>query len=241
MQTNSFENFKITNPNYETEIGIYQLDSEKYKRVVIQWKETEIINHVYHACISTETGDLYFDCSREKLLAKHFSLVFATPLYTYTKTWWHFFTLGPLIFRIIQWTSGNLSDTELATFLEHSFIDIVRTPLYGIALTITHIAAGILYFFDPNLLYKTREVATYLERSMLRVENIEDAGAWALSPCLGPFINIGQFQNSEEVKEKLDNFLQKHISFRRKYRILFNDSLTLLGLNEAYISPIARE
>jgi hypothetical protein len=242
----AFKHFVSKYPDWEKTYEVYQKDDAVYKRIICRWKESKALQHEYHACINTQTGDIYLDCRRRKILAKHLTLSFLRPLHTVIKTVWHASIIAPLAVEIYKVAKGKQTVKELGINTLKSLADIVRTPLYGIAITITHIAAVILGCASPNTLYKTREIAGKLERDLLRVERIFDGGMWVVAPCFSPMRSILTKKNGKlleptkkELKCKLRNFSESTITFLREERAFFNDCMRLFPDDKRYVSPAA--
>ena len=244
MSYSSFSDYKVKNPTWENTYGIYQRDALVYKRLVCRWKENDARNHEFHACINTQTGDIYLDCRKRKIFAKHLALAIARPLHTCIKTLWHATLIGPLALEIFKVMQGKQTLKDLGKNTLKSLADIVRTPVYGLAMTITNLVGLILGVVSPNTLYETRAIAGKLEREMLRVDHIFKADKmWQLSPCFSPikrFLTKHEGKYVERTREDLDQmllqFAKSNIKFRRKYPVIFNDCGRLLPADKEYIS-----
>lgn len=232
----NFSRFLAQNPMWETKYKVYQRDDSVYKRIICVWKE-ENIEHQYHACINTTTGEMFLDCRRRKIMAKHITLALLRPIHTVVKTLWHLTIIGPLSIELYQLAQGKQTLKQLGNHTVKSLADIVRTPAYGLAMTILHLHAVFLGCIRPNTLYATRDVIGKLERKMLRVTNIRNANYWALSPCFSPLSNI--YNSKKKATNVKSNFAKMEIEFRREHRALFNDCLTLFPKNKVYKSAAA--
>ena len=244
MTYSSFSDYKVKNSAWENTYGVYQRDDLVYKRIVCRWKEKDTLNHEFHACISTRTGDIYLDCRKRKIFAKHLALAIARPIHTCVKTLWHATIIGPLALEIFKVMQGKQTVKDLGKNTLKSLADIVRTPAYGLAMTLTNIAGLVLGIISPNTLYETRAIAGKLEREMLRVDNIFKADRmWQLSPCFSPmkrFLTMkdGKYveRTPEELEKLLSHFAKSNIEFRREHAVIFNDCGKLLPKDKVYIS-----
>lgn len=244
LDKQNFDNFKVQNPLWETDLEVYQLDSGIYKRAVFHWNENESLHHEYHACVNVETGDVFMDCSPQKLFLKHLSLLISRPFHTYAKTCWHLSVLGPVVMGLLKVYEGKMDGSQFLTYMGHSFEDIVRSPLYGIALTITHLVAVVWACFDPHSLYYTRDIVGQLERKLLRVEHIKYADGWVFSNCFSPIYNIGrknpesgEYRKIETVKSELDDFVRRRVEYCRRIKSLFDNCFIPLDPSVEYRSP----
>lgn len=234
--------------------GVYRRDDSIYQRIKCVWEEGEIgdVNdenaglelkrHEYHACINIKNGDIYIDCRRRKILCKHLALILTRPIHTFIKTLWHATIIGPLIAGIAE------NEENLGKRMLYSIADIIRTPVYGLAMTITYIAGVVLACISPNILYRTRALSGYLERKMLRVNTRRELenDPWTLSLCFSPCKNIAKSLNREEAKkgtdiqEHLATFAENVVEEERRGGNPFNNCGNKFPADQAYISPAAK-
>ncbi len=86
--------------------------------------------------------------------------------------------------------------------LLHSCLDIVRTPLYGLAMTITYIfGIALTLLCCPSMLYRTRALAAKLERMLLRIKTRHEVyeqcmNGWVLHMCFHPAKNLAKSLNT---------------------------------------------
>lgn len=250
MQTHSdFQNFVSLFPNWEEDFAVYQRDDKVYKRIICRWDEvttstTQTLHHEYHACINTKTGDIFLDCSRGTIFAKHLTLALLRPIHTLIKTLWHLSIILPLSSELNKLRKREQTIKDVGINTLKSLADIPRTLFYGSVLTLTHIAAVIAGIVRPNTLYQTREIAGKLERKLLRVNHIKEANSWILSFCFSPMKNICKSKNNKvirseieiEVKAKLRSFAKKNVEFLRESCLCFDAPFPK---NKTYISEIS--
>lgn len=248
----NFQDFAQSYEDWEKKFGVYQRDDAVYKRIVCHYDEEidspekKILHHEYHACINTQTGELYIDCRKRKILAKHITLALIRPLHTVIKMLWHLTFVGPLAIEIFLWKAKKQTLKDVGINSLKSFADIGRTPFYGSAITITHIAGAIFGIISPNTLYKSRDLVGRLERRLLRVDDIKKAFLFALVPCFSPLSNIHKTSSNElitdeaKVKERLVWFAFSQIHYRRTQQAFFNDLWALFPKNQTYISAAHR-
>lgn len=223
-----FHRLNTEYPNWSTIYEVYQRDDPTFRRIPCIWQENVANRHEYHATVNIKTGELYLDCRKRKIFVKHLVLSVLRPLNTCMMTIWHASIIAPLAVEILAVIRGNQSIRDLGINTAESLADIIRTPLYGLAITVVHVAAIILAPISPNSLYKTREIAGKLERKMLRVESILHADAWLVVHCFSPVSNISI--------RRPETFAKQVISFRRNHSFIFNDCGKILPENKTYIS-----
>ena len=246
--TSDFEAFKGTFPDWETTFGVYDRDnSTVYRRIDCVWKEASIESH-YHPVINVKTGEIFLDCRRRKIFAKNLTLILLRPFHIAIKTLWHACIVGPAAFEIYKTLDGKQTAGQALKNSFHSLTDIVRTPVYGLAMVITSIAAVIIGPLSPNFLYKSRRAIGWLERRMHRVEVIFDAPT-SLSRCFSPIGNIATIHNQWEdhnkqlsedtVREGLSSYARAAIRHRRNHPAPFDDCGRKYPLGKAFISAAA--
>lgn len=276
VQYANFDAFVKENPSWKEELGVKQRDSATYQRILCIWDERKlcydehddkyypaidpetqkpypVLHHEYYATINTKTGDLYFDCRKRKIMAKHLSLLIGRPIHACVKTLWHASIIAPLACELFKLAKGKQVGKEIVEYTwqevaKHtwqSLQDIVRTPLYGLAMTATSLAGVLLGCIAPNTLYKTREIAGRLERAMLRIDDIHDEypRLWLLTPCFNPISNLFKDRgkhmefSKSAVRHHLIDFAHTRVNNRRSCRTIFNDCGRLLPWNgKAYKS-----
>lgn len=129
----------------------------------------------------------------------------ARPFFGLIKTAYHLclpFSIPVEIFKaIMEGKQRNESASEIATAawrnVKHSLADIIRTPLYTIAMTIVHLAAVCIGLFAPHKLYDLRELAGRLENALNRGED----NWWTLAPCFQPIGNLMNIHKAKYQKE----------------------------------------
>ncbi|MGK5595320.1 MAG: hypothetical protein ACSNEK_08190 [Parachlamydiaceae bacterium] len=258
--------FKENNPDWENEFGIIQRDSAKFKRIICRWKENKNHVHIFLATINVETGEVYLDCRRRKILAKHLSLAVTRPIFTLIRLIWHLTIIGPLSVEAMELSKEIKKEKEKKNFQQHelrnhvfkllsismlrNFVDILRTPMYGAAMTIVSIVALPLGVFNPNSLYTTRAIVGRLERRLLRVNNgiTRDScnlNHKSLSPCFSPIeemfpADLTAPPSKQELKDTFERLAHANVRFRKSSRAIFNDCFHLLKEDQTYVSAAAK-
>lgn len=231
---NSFADFVEKNPSWEEKYNVQQFDSPRFKRIISTWNENQQ-THTYAHTVDTETGDIFLDCRRRKIFAKQLTFCFLRPLYTVAATAFHLLG-GGIIKAVIEGKNKGEKDEEILKRCVYSIQDIVRTPLYGLAMTATHIAGVILALISPNSLYHTRKLAGRLEMQWLRMETFDDrekASLLPIGPCFMPLMQLHR-----STPESLEDFAAKQLHFRRNHRTPFNRCYRLIPKDEEFKSSI---
>lgn len=146
---------------------------------------------------------------------------------------------------ILKKAKNRLNVKPILTSTLDSLTDIVRTPIYGIAMTIVHIAGAILGCISPNTLYKTRELVGKLDRRLLRVQSIREVPAgffFTVSRCFSPWWNILY----DGVKEASDGAYNLREQIAKAGMTPYHKQIIRLktkGLltNNTFISPFGRK
>src|SRR5262249_48211820 len=139
------------------------------------WKEKGTgFTHIYAPVVNIQTGEIYLDCSKKKIYAKIVIQTLLRPFLSVIKTAYHLaipISIIHIIYTTIQ--ERKKYDRREACILENciknslkSIADIVRTPVYGVAIIIVGIAIIIIGPFAPNTLYTSREILGKLMKSL---------------------------------------------------------------------------
>lgn len=189
-----FKGYATQHPQWQEENKIYIRDDDIYRRLKFSAQKDEK-NVEYFFTVNVKTGEVYnTDCKRI-IFFKHLILTIGRPVYTVIKTFYHASIIAPLAYEVFKYVKKKQSASDLGMNMYRSCADIVRTPLYGLAMTITHIAALILGVISPNTLYKTREIIGKLERELMWglkpfSHHILEIPMGYLSPCFSPIKNV---------------------------------------------------
>lgn len=173
--------------------------------------KTSTITHLYRAVLDTETLELYHQDSNKLLLAKYLVQVLVRPLHSLIKTAYHL-TL-PISLPIETYKAVKEGLKEKKRFFEISWkviscavknlFDIVRTPLYGIALETLSVLGTLLAAASPLAhscctegLYWVRATAAKIELALnwqnqahwifCCVPGQQHKAGWIVAPCFQP-------------------------------------------------------
>jgi hypothetical protein len=214
-------------------------------RIICIWnekKDDKIITHTYAACVDGITGEIYVDDRPSVIFTKIFAHMCARPLFTIVKTICHL-TLFLTLKEIGNVFITKKSFSQKIKNIFKSIVDIVLTPLYGLALTVSSAAILTLAPFKNEILYDGRKFLGHLENR----SNWDENSDWILTPCFhgNPievfknFENAGfsdtVYQNTTSVGRALTNFARAQIRHKIKH---FNPILCYCHSNQAYTSWI---
>lgn len=181
-----FSKFIEENPTWETDAGISQPNDSTYK---------SIPRSKYQNTINVKTGEIFKGDDRLNILFKHCKLLFLRPVHLTIKTLWHLSVIGPLVLELKKLIKEEQTKEQCAENILNSFCDIIRTPLYGVAMLAVHVGGIFSGIFCPNSLYYTRDLVGKLERDLLRVDCLS-LGYPSLSPynscspCFSPIDHL---------------------------------------------------
>lgn len=230
----------------------------KWGRLLCQWNEQKdgrVLKHCYAATLNLKNGDLYLDCSPKKIYAKCIALLFARPIEIGIKFAYHLIlpiSFFDILARTINEEKKHGSSTkkivkECLINIGKSVLDIVRTPIYGTALTITVLAAVIIGPFAPNKLYDIRELEGNIEQALVWDESIDNY--FFLAPCFLPVNNIldidkslnlyeGTLYENNPKLQGMSNLASSLILSRRNNYNPFDQLIGTLDPNKVYKSSV---
>ena len=250
-----FKEFAEKYPDWESQFEVRKRRGKAatYGRVICHWDEgqgTRTLEHKYAAVVNSKNGDIYLDCRKRKIFAKNLCLTIARPIHTVLKTAWHASCI-PAVKELTRYSRKKQNGKECLTRSAQSMADIVRTPLYGVAMTTTQLAGVII----PKAGYVSRKVTGKMELKLNRTDG-KTGSPWILAPCFCPLENMATIhkqsaprkykntvdQTPDTVKEGLSVFGKKQIKFRRKVSNPFNDCFQLIPYDGEFTSKaIAKE
>lgn len=234
-------------------------NTSKWGRVICKWKEKKTGHeHIFTPLINLQTGAIYLDCPKKKIYAKFIAHTAFRPFHIAFKTLYHLalpISIPHLIYQTIsEGKKEELSNKEIAHHclnrVVKSLADIVRTPAYGVALTIVSVAALIIgpLGIKHVTLYDLREIAGHLVQALYRNE---PGAKQDLFICFQAFENLTTIEtqvynpermntiyplNASDTYMALIDFASANIRFRRNHYALFNNPFGKLDPKVKYVS-----
>lgn len=257
--TINFHNWQTRNSVVMEHVEHPKAINNKWGKFNCRWVEKQNddwLIHNYIACVDLNTGNAYLDCSPKKLWAKCAVLTLARPLNTCLKTLYHLafpISIPIEIGRSIYADVNNKRDPQSAKqisrnalkFAARSLADIVRTPVYGLAMTIMTLAGVLIGPFSSRNLYSIRKIVGNLEKGLNWGKQYS---FWNLNLCFQPIFNLMTVHKKSQVYSDTEyetpnptlrgvtNVIRNHIQFNRRYRNVFN-FCQRLPRNQEYTSP----
>lgn len=250
-----FKEWRDTHPLIETDLRFPNGDDSGWGRINAKWHEKHDGIDLTHICAFTldlQTGDIFLDCTKQKIWTKCLLLTLGRPLFGLLKTTYHLILPISIPVEIFNAIYGGITNSESAITIAsnvgirvwHNVLDIVRTPLYTVVLTVITLAAVIVGPFAPRNLFELRALAGRVENALTRGEDF-----WTLAPCFQPIANLMTIEDEEkyvkndteydpdEVLHRLNNLARSYVNYRRSNRNPFDDYGRLHKDDVAYISP----
>lgn len=218
----TFNKWLADHPEVQNQIQTPYGKNARWGRLVCKWskkKGESEITHIFAACINLQNGDIYNDDEKKIIYVKTGLLVFARPLLNiFAKTLYH---AG---YEISRTAAGKQNKkTCLKNCITH-LADIIRTPLWSLAMTVVHLSALILTPIRPSLIYDFRKIAGKIDKDLLRGDN---KSFWLYAPCFQPETNLQTLAKDFGKRMFLDtiyadkgNTLQRGISNLARANIL---------------------
>ena len=233
MTTMNFEEIKQLIPDWQHALKIEE-GTNLYRRMDCEWTQGTLHHH-YRAVVNVHTGDVFFDCSSKKILAKNIALIALRPAFTLLKTAYHVSLIVPVIFESYKLINHKIDGSGFLKNIFNSTKDIFRTPVYGIAMTILHIATLFIIPFNDQFIYYSRDFSSRLERKLHRADYPFQLSSKVLSICFWPMFNIATFLDAS--KEICECFgYEKQITYKQNHRAFFNNCWRLAPKDKPYIT-----
>lgn len=244
----------------EFEKYIVKADGEncKWGRLVCKWTEKkggdDTLEHIFTPLVNLQTGKIYSDCSKKKIYVKFLAHTILRPFHILFKTVYHLAI--PISIPIIiaetcekgikeKKTKGEIAKACLLNSAR-SLADIVRTPLYGIAMTVVNIAALIIGPFAPKCLYDLRELTGKLVQSLNRSEEPVDDDFFR---CFQEILTLENIYLRNKLNDDtiyspqapgniigLNNLARANVRYLRANYVFCNNPFGKLGYETSYTS-----
>ncbi|KIC74403.1 hypothetical protein DB41_IP00030 [Neochlamydia sp. TUME1] len=184
----------------------------KWRRIIIKWNQIcphdsiARIQHCYAAVIHTKNMNIYGDDEKSLLAWKFGALTLLSPIFYIAKTIFHlFFPISIYKYYTLEkknWEalkakphplnlppSLHQKQPKLIRLILKNCLDICRTPLYALTISITSLGTLILSLFNSNYLYEGREILGNLQLS-LNWERQKPYYFETIAPCMLPIDNL---------------------------------------------------
>jgi hypothetical protein len=135
-------------------------------------------------------GNIYNKDPKSLIYLKFVLSTFARPIHIIIKTLFHA-TLIDLVAIVVEGIRMDRSAEEIGRRVFCSLVDIVRTPVYGIAILIVSVVGIIASPFHMALVYDIRAVIARLARELHWGRYVD--GPIDLTPCMQPRVNIMEY------------------------------------------------
>lgn len=210
MKNLTYNEWKSTQPEIANSIIYREKDGpENWGVVLCKWKQytltkRKVLKHLYPPVINLNTGDVFIQQDRAEILLKFALQVLSRPIHIAFKTAFHALIPFSIPIQILlsihnswikegtNWKKTRTNAQILNHCLKNSFrslADIIRTPLYGIVLTIHSLAALIIIPFAWNKAYELMAKNGEIEKA-LNWNKIHRIGT--LFNCFQPYFNIAE-------------------------------------------------
>ncbi len=176
---------------------------DNWQGIAYQWNEKNGKTYRYSATLETSSQDIYLDTNTFLIFKKCAALLVLRPTHTVMKTLYHFTLIGVGV-EIWHALKGTQTAGECTKNSLKSLADIVRTPLYGIVLTVLAVAAVVVYPFASHQLYNFRKVMGKIELSLVW-GNVHPKGLPILAPCFQPIANLETIASHKRYKKTYED------------------------------------
>lgn len=169
--------WKIDRQEYVKVTGHSTNSTEKYKRIV--------------ACLDPKSpfaGNIYRNDDKDIIYIKLVGNTLFRPIYFVAKTLSHLLLIETAMI-IFKKPDKYAVQTDKTTRVFRSLADIIRTPIFGVTMTIVSLAGVILSPFYPPLVYEIRATIAALARELNWGEEVKHL-KHDFSLCFQPLGNI---------------------------------------------------
>jgi hypothetical protein len=193
---------------------IFKTEGEKNRwgRLLCTWNELgngspqKRVHHVCY-CIDLYTGEVYLDDSKRLIFMKMLGSIAVRVAQIFQKTMFHL--LLPISLPIIVTATVKQEIEQHPTRTRpqiaqkclkncaKSIQDIIRTPLFGMAMIVSTVFALVITPFGPSQLYDLRKSIAELEDKLCENDML---GWWKFTPCFHPFNSIDQIHQQNRKK-----------------------------------------
>lgn len=226
-------------------------NNSRWGRMLCTWHEKKedgkVLDHHYAACIDLENCTWFIDDTPLKIYVKCVFQLLLRPFHTILKMLSHI-SLAQIANNIFKTMRGQQSIDTCIQNSVRSICDIVRTPLFGLAMIISSIAVLVLGAINPESMYTNRDILGKIEQmSNWGERNTRET----LTPCFQaiPLSFIQKFEdqkfkdtvffNDDPIERKLALIMRAHLKYLQKKNKLglFIEEGTF-KIKTPYVSPI---
>lgn len=173
-----------------------------WQGIAYQWSEKNGKTYKYSGTLEQSSQDIYLDAEVSIIAKKCAALLILRPIHTFIKTCYHLslFGVGLEIWHTLK---GKQTAAHCFKNSVKSVADIVRTPLYGIVLTVLAVVAVIIYPFASHQMYNLRKIMGKIELSLFW-GNQHARGIPILAPCFQPIVNLKTIATHPRYEKRSD-------------------------------------
>ncbi len=220
----------------EKDLQSKEKGSSNWLRVNCIWEErsegTQTKKHTYCLILDNTNGNLYLDVSQKKLVVKFLTLSLIRVFHATLKIFYHIalpISIPIEIFKAYSQAASEAKEKSVSiTYsrvaylairnVSRSILDIVRTPLYNIAM-IFLMLAGIPS--SPNYRYEIMKIVGLMEINLTWANSSDPLHSrisfWTLAGCLQPMANLQDFGCNPDPSRHPDTKYENQVSKGDKF------------------------
>ena len=190
----------------------------KWMQLTCHWNKINennvIVPHCIEPIINAKTEKLYVPDQKSDMAIKFLGMIIYTPIALIAKTVYHLvlpISLGHQIFLAVNKFKATEDAAQkngaphlakrIVKVIIRNLIDIVKTPLYAIAMTVVALATIIFSIFKSTFLYEGRVAYGEL---LMSLNWGNKKSIWTITPCMVPIADLKKnekkFNYTEEDK-----------------------------------------
>lgn len=181
--TINFQTWLNNNPNSvhleDTSLPNWKQITYGFRKIPVVDSSQAPLSKWYKDMVNMDTGDIYINKTEANMFKVNAAMILGRPLKTVLKTAYHLCLPISIPYEIYDTVQREKAREKLhpeepkanlykecTISVIKSLADIVRTPLYGIVLTVMHVAGAILYFIKPEKMNDVRSMAGKVDLSL---------------------------------------------------------------------------
>lgn len=174
--------------------------SPRWGELTYGWQDNQGNRFTYVSSVELATKDIYGDGSSFIIAKKCAALILVRPIHTLVMTLYHATLLG-VGHHLWHYAAGNQDGTSCIKNCAKSLADIIRTPLYGIVLTVLAAVSALSYPLIKDRIFDLRTVMGKIEQSLFWGERHASA---TLAHCFQPMANLNTIADHHRWKIEQD-------------------------------------